>query len=146
MDISQFISPKSPKSFHILKNQEQLWRYFLLSEFSFVNIHDSRDSKERGGYFFSSSIPFPPASKPLRHQSGDYCKELTSAHDSNRDPQLFERKSQTTKKPTKFVFIVELPAFRVLISQQKTASWLFSLKHCEMLWSSEQLYCRTTVE
>ena len=43
------------------------------------------------------------------------CKELTSAHDANRDPLLFESKSQTTKKPTKFVFIVELPAFRVLI-------------------------------
>ena len=63
--------------------------FFFLSGFSFTNIHDSRDSREGGGYLFNSSLPLPPASQTLRHQPGDYCRELTSAHswqpDSNRN-------------------------------------------------------------
>ena len=35
---------------------------------------------EGGGYLFNSSLPLPPASQRLRHQPGDYCRELTSAH------------------------------------------------------------------
>ena len=53
---------------------------------------------------FMSSLPLPPASQALRHQPGDYCRELTSAHsqqpDSNRKPLVFEHKSLTTKLRT----------------------------------------------
>ena len=41
--------------------------FFFLSGFSFTNIHDSRDSREGGGYLFNSSLPLPPASQTLRH-------------------------------------------------------------------------------
>ena len=75
--------------------------FFFLSGFSFMNIHDSQDSRGRGGYLFNSSLPLPPASQTLRHQPGDYCRELTSAYswqpDSNREPLVSERKSLTTK-------------------------------------------------
>ena len=53
------------------------------------------------GIFFKSSLPFPPASQRLKHQLGDYCRELTSAHRqqpcSNREPVVSECKSLTTK-------------------------------------------------
>ena len=56
---------------------------------------------EGGGFLFNSSLPLPPASQALRHQPGDYCRELTSAHSwqpgSNREPLVSERKSLTTK-------------------------------------------------
>ena len=39
-----------------------------------------RTAREGGGYFFNSSLLLPPASQTLRHQLGDYCRELTSAH------------------------------------------------------------------
>ena len=38
---------------------------FFLSGFSFTNIHDSRDSRGRGGYLFNSSLPLPPATQTL---------------------------------------------------------------------------------
>ena len=40
---------------------------FFLSGFSFTSIHDSQDSRGRGGYLFNSSLPLPPASQALRH-------------------------------------------------------------------------------
>ena len=60
------------------------------------------------GHFINSSLPLPPASQTLRHQPGDYCRELTSAHsqqpDSKREPLVSERKSLTTKlQPTQVV-------------------------------------------
>ena len=53
------------------------------------------------GYLFNFSLPLPPASQTLRHQAGDYCRQLTSAHSqqpkSNREPLVSKRKSLTTK-------------------------------------------------
>ena len=73
----------------------------LLSGFSFMNIHESQDYKGRGGHFINSSLPLAPASQTLRHQPGDYCRVLTSAHsqqlDSNWEPLVSKRKSLTTK-------------------------------------------------
>ena len=40
---------------------------FILSGFSFTNIHYSRDSRGRGGYLFNFSLPLQPASRTLRH-------------------------------------------------------------------------------
>ena len=74
---------------------------FFLSGFSFKYIHDSQDSRGRGGYLDNSSLPLPPASQTLRNKPGNYCRELTSAHssqpDSNREPVVSERMSLTTK-------------------------------------------------
>ena len=70
--------------------------FYILYTFSrtFTN---HRTAGEGGGHFFNSSLPLPPASQTLRHQTGDYCRELTSAHsqqpDSNREPLVSERKS-----------------------------------------------------
>ena len=41
---------------------------FFLSGFCFMNIHDSQDSRGRGGNLFNSSLPLPPASQTLRHE------------------------------------------------------------------------------
>ena len=63
-----------------------------------------RTAGEGGGHFFNSSIPLPPVSQTLRHQLGDYCRELTFAHsqqpDSNWEPLVSECKSLTTKPST----------------------------------------------
>ena len=64
----------------------------------------SQDFKGRGGHFFNSSLPLPPASQTLRHQLDNYRRELTSAHrqqpDSNQDPLVSECKLLTTKLRT----------------------------------------------
>ena len=40
---------------------------------------------EGGEYFFMSSLPRPPTSQTLRHQPGDYCRELTTAYSQQPD-------------------------------------------------------------
>ena len=77
-----------------------LYIFFYLGFLSRTfTIHET--AGEGGGYLFNSSLPLPPASQTLRHQPGDYCRELTSAHswqlDSNREPLVSERKSLITK-------------------------------------------------
>ena len=56
---------------------------------------------EGGRHFFNSSLPLPPASQTRRHQPGDRCRGVTSAHrqqpHANREPLVSERKSLTTK-------------------------------------------------
>ena len=69
-----------------------------------------RTARERGGHFFISSLPLPPALQTLRYWPSDNCRELTSTHscqpDSNREPLVSKRKSLTTQlrplKPTLF--------------------------------------------
>ena len=77
-----------------------IYIYFYLGFLSRTfTIH--RTAEEGGGYLFNSFLPLPPDSQTLRHQPGDYCRELTSAHsqqpDSNRELLVSERKSLTTK-------------------------------------------------
>ena len=48
---------------------------FLSRTFS---IHWTAEEGER--YLFNSSLPLPLATETLRHQPGDYCRNLTSAH------------------------------------------------------------------
>ena len=54
-----------------------------------------RTAGEAGVDFFNSSLPLPPASQALRHELGDFYRELTSAHrwqpDSKREPLVSER-------------------------------------------------------
>ena len=53
-----------------------------------------RTVREGRGHFFKSSLPLSPASQTLRHQPGNYCRELTSTHSyqpgSNRKPLVSE--------------------------------------------------------
>ena len=44
-----------------------LINFFFLSGFSFTNIHESQDCRGRGGHFFNSSLPLPPALQTLRY-------------------------------------------------------------------------------
>ena len=75
--------------------------FFFYLGFLSRTFTNHRTAGEEGGNFFNSSLPLPPASQALRHQPGDYCRELTSAHsqqpDSNREPLASKRKSVTTK-------------------------------------------------
>ena len=75
--------------------------YFFYLGFVSRTFTNYRTAREGGGHSISSSLPLPPASQTLRHQPGDYCRELTSAHsqqpDLNREPLVSERKSLTTK-------------------------------------------------
>ena len=60
-----------------------------------------RTAEEGEGCFFNSFLPLPPASLTLRHQPGNYCRELSSPQsqqlDSNREPLVPKCKSLTTK-------------------------------------------------
>ena len=66
-----------------------------------------RKAEERGGYLFNSSRPLSLASQTLRHQTGDFCKKLTSAcsqqSDLKRDPLVSKCKLLTTKLCTIFL-------------------------------------------
>ena len=79
--------------FHLTKQVPSLelsivvwWRYIALKlPFSYLGFlsrifTNHRTVGEGGGYFFKSSLLLPPTSQTLRHQAGNYCRELTSAH------------------------------------------------------------------
>ena len=57
-----------------------------------------------------------------------------------------KRQIRRKRNLDRVIFVVELLDYRVLISQNETSSWLFSMELYEMLWSSEQIYCRTPAE
>ena len=88
----------------ILKNNytkmHKQYSFFYLDFISRTfTIH--RAARDRGGHCFKSSLPLLPASLTLRHQSGNFCKELTYSHtglsNSNREFLVSKRKSLTTK-------------------------------------------------
>ena len=58
-----------------------LFFFFYLGFLSRI-FSNHRTAGEGGGLFFNSSLPLTPASRTLRHEPGDYCRELTSAHSS----------------------------------------------------------------
>ena len=78
-----------------------LFCFFFYLGFLSQPFTNHRTAGKGGGHFFNSSIPLPPASQTLRHQSDDYCRALNSAHrqqpDSNREPFVSEGKSLTIK-------------------------------------------------
>ena len=85
---------------------------FFLSGISFMTIYESQDYGGRGRefHFSNSSLPLPPASQTLRHQSSNCCREPTSAHrqqlDAIWEPFVSKRKSLTTKLRTLALFEV----------------------------------------
>ena len=85
----------SLKAFQICK------MFFFYLGFLSRTFSNHRTAGEGRGHFFNSLPQLPPTSQTLRHQPGDCCRELTSAHsqqpDSNREPLVFECKSLTTK-------------------------------------------------
>ena len=76
-------------------------RLFFYRGFPSQTFTIHRTAEEGGGYFFNSSLLLPSSSQTLRHQLGDYCRELTSAHsqqpDSNRELLVSKSKLLTTK-------------------------------------------------
>ena len=57
--------------------------FFSISVF-FYEHSRFKGQQEGGRYRFNYSLPFPPTSQTLRHQPGDYCRELNSAHSQQR--------------------------------------------------------------
>ena len=107
----EFCTNKTALQFQTkLRFQDTLSEIILFFFFVFylgclsLTFTNHRTAGERGGHFFNSSLPLPPASQTLRHQPGNYCRELTFAHsqqlDSNREPLVSERKLLTTKLRT----------------------------------------------
>ena len=116
--------------------------YFCFLSQTFTN---HRIAEEGAGYFFNSSLPLPAASQTLRHQPGDYYRELTSAHgqqpDSNREPNsLFfystVRKKVKRKRPYIYLYIniayklhtTQLQTTHLLQMKYLTTSNLYVLK------------------
>ena len=66
--------------------QSQVFRisfFYLTNRISFffqITFTNHRTAGEGGGHNFNSSLRLPSASQSLRHQPGDYCRKLTSAH------------------------------------------------------------------
>ena len=93
-----------------------------------------RTAGKGGGYLFNYSLPLPAASQTLRHQAGDYCREITSVHsqqpDSNREPLVFERKSLTISyaQETQFFYLRkrknEMQKFYMQLMLFKTITYL----------------------
>ena len=75
--------------------------FFFCLGFLSRTLTNHRAAGEGGEHFFNSSLPLPAASRTLRYQPGDCCRELASAHnqqpDSNRETLVSERKSLTSK-------------------------------------------------
>ena len=58
-----------------------LWiKFFFYLGFLSWPFANHRTTGEGEGHFFNFSLPLPPTSQTLRHESGDYWIELTSAH------------------------------------------------------------------
>ena len=60
-------------------NQSMEISFFFYLHFLLQPFTNQRTAGEGRGHLFNSSLPLPPASQTLRHQSGDYCRELTPA-------------------------------------------------------------------
>ena len=54
--------------------------FFFLSGFSFTNIQESQDCRGRGRALLNSSLPLPPASQTLRHNSQVITAENSPLH------------------------------------------------------------------
>ena len=78
--------------------------FFYLDFFS-GTFTDHRTSMQGSGHFFNSSLPLPPASQKLRHQSGDYCRELTFAHNTLMIQNLLSSIQMVCKMFTKILKI-----------------------------------------
>ena len=51
---------------------------FFLSGFSLTNIHHLKVSRGRGGYFFNSTLPLPPACRHFDINQAHLCTQLTA--------------------------------------------------------------------
>ena len=62
--------------------EKTLWIAIFFSNWVFFNDHSQITGLQgKGkGIFLSSSLSLPPASQTLTVITGDYCRELTSAH------------------------------------------------------------------
>ena len=67
-------------------NQSMEISFFFHLDFLSQPFTNHKTAGEGEGHFFSPSLPLPPASQTLRHQPGDYCKELI---DSNQTEKSF---------------------------------------------------------
>ena len=90
-------------------------QFFFCLGFASRTFTNHRTAREGGGHSINSSLPLRPALQILRHQPGDYCRELTSLHSQQPDSN-WERYSRTTK----------LRALKQSALQCREAEWLLS--------------------
>ena len=92
-----YLDPKWLPSKLIIKSARLKMQFFFYHDFLSRTFTNHRTAGKEGGHFFNFSPPLPPAQtlQTLRHQPGNYCREITSAHrqqpDSNREPLVSER-------------------------------------------------------
>ena len=121
--------------------------FFFYLDFLSQTFPNQRTAGEGRGHFFNSSLTLPPASQTLRHQPGDYCRELTSSQqpDLNWEPLVSERKSLAlTTKPRTTNICLKLSALIILHLKNETT--LFTLKTLfeeTKRWLSFQMYSLT---
>ena len=92
---------------HLLDNDSLKTIYFFMLIFFFYlgfllrTFTNHQTTGEGGGHDFNSSLPLPPTSETIRHQQGDYFRQLTSAHSQQPDPSrellVSKRKPLATK-------------------------------------------------
>ena len=106
-----------------LKNSIIFFFYLGFLSRTFTNL---RTAGEGGGHFFNSSLPLPPASQTLRHQPGDYCRALTSAHsqqpDSNLEPLV---KYKIAASENKCFFFAEAK-YKSTVQESKALPFAYS--------------------
>ena len=75
--------------------------YCIFSIWVFFYKHSQLIGQQGQREAISTFLPIPPASQTLRHQSSNYCREITSVQSqqlgSNQESQVSERKPLTTK-------------------------------------------------
>ena len=71
--------------------------FFFYLGFLSRTFTNRRTAVKGAWHFLNSSLPLTSSSQTLRHQPGDYCREINSGHsqqpESNREPLVSERKS-----------------------------------------------------
>ena len=114
----------------VAKTDKEVYIFFFFFYVGFFSwtFTNHRTAGEGGGHFFNSSLPLLPASQTLRHEPGDYCRELTSAHnqqsDSNREPLVSESESLTTKMHSYFSFVFSTVPKKVQCLKILKVMWL----------------------
>ena len=116
--------------------------FFFYLDFLSQTFTNQRIAGEGRGHFFNSSLT--PASQTLRHQPGDYCRELTSSQQP-QEPSVSERKSLALTTKPRTTNICPKPS-ALIILHLKNGTTLFTLKTLfeeTKRWLSFQMYSLT---
>ena len=102
----------------------QEFHFFFYLSFLCRPFTNHRTTAERGEPFFSSSLPLSPASETLRHQPGDYYREVTSAHRQQLDSSWQSLGSK--RKSLSYTPFIQLSYYKNNFQSEKFSSDVFS--------------------